>query len=183
MRISSAAAFTLACVLMLAMAAPAAAQGKARPDVAISWALIAAEDLTIPVGWLGAVSVPLGKNMAVVGEFGANYKTMTEFGVDVNVSEQAFLGGVKVQGSSPKVRPFIQSLFGGARYSGGADAGDFNVGVSQTNFAIQTGGGVDVFFSKKVALRIQGDVRFVTGSDASSTEFRFAAGVAFAFGG
>ena len=183
MRLHSAFASGLVCIMMLAMAAPAAAQDKARPDVAISWALLAAEDMTIPVGWVGAVSVPLGKNLAVVGEFGGNYKTMTEFGIDVNVSEYAFLGGVKVQGGSSKARPFVQTLFGGARYSGGADAMGYDVSVSETGFAIQPGGGIDVFFSKNAALRIQGDVRFVMIEDANSTEFRFAVGIAFAFGG
>jgi len=183
MRSHSAVAFALVGVLMLAVAAPAAAQDKARPDVAISWALLAAEDMTIPVGWVGAVSVPLGKNLAVVGEVGGNYKTMTEYGVDVNVSELSYLGGVKVQGGSPKARPFVQTLFGGARYSGGADVEGYNVAVSQTGFAIQPGGGVDVYFSKSVGLRIQGDVRFVTLEGESAAEYRFAVGVAFAFGG
>jgi hypothetical protein len=139
------------------------------------------------VGWLGAVSVSLTKNLAVVGEFGGNYKsdTVTAYGidVDVNVSEHAFLGGVKVQGGSPKARPFFQALFGMARYSGGSSAGGFDVSVSTTEFAIQPGGGVDVFFSKNVGLRIQGDYRYVMGDEESSNEFRAAIGVVFGFGG
>jgi len=194
MRTNTAIVLVLACLFAVGVTAPAAAQDSPKADVAFSWAMLVAKaDIetgdytTLPVGWLGAVSVALTKNLAVVGEVGGNYKSMsmTEFGydVDVDVSELAFLGGVKVQGGSPKARPFFQTLFGMARYSGGADAGGFDVSVSTTEFAIQPGAGVDVFFSKNVGLRIQGDYRLVMGDEENSNEFRFAAGVVIGFGG
>ena len=194
MKLSTSTILVLACVIIASVGAPAAAQDPPKADVAFSWAVLVAKadvetgDYTaLPVGWLAAVSVSLTKNLAVVGEIGGNYKseTVTAYGydVDVNLSEYAFLGGVKVQGGSPKARPFFQTLFGISRYSGGSDAGGFDVSVSTNEFAIQPGGGVDVFFSKSVGLRIQGDYRFVMGEEENSNEFRFAAGVVIGFGG
>jgi hypothetical protein len=194
MKLNTLRALVLACVVAVGVAVPAAAQQPLKADAAFSWALLVAQaelytdDYTaIPVGWLGAVSVSLTKNLAVVGEFGGNYKSMTvtEYGydIDVDVSEHAFLGGVKIQGDSPKTRPFFQTLFGMSRYSGGSSVGDYDVSVSSTGFAIQPGGGVDVFFSKRIGLRIQGDYRFVSGDEGSSNEFRVAVGVVIGFGG
>lgn len=183
--------YLVALLTVLATPVPGMAQDKPKADVAASYSLLYVNDLGdlgqgswMSVGWLGAVAVHLNDWASVVGEFGANYKSITESGVDVSVDVLTYLGGVRFRGSAnPKVVPFGQVLLGGAHVGAGADAEGVNVGASVNGFALQPGAGVDLFFGPRAGIRIQGDYRSVWAEGDSNSEFRFAVGVVFAFGG
>lgn len=129
-------------------------------------------------GWVGSAAFNLSPWLGVVGEVGGNYKTLSAFGTDVDLSVHTFAGGVRTsfRGSS-SVTPFAQLLVGAARASGSV----LGVSESDTEFMVQPGGGVDVWFQPTVGLRIGGDYRRIL-EDSGANEFRFHAGIVAAFG-
>ena len=174
---------TIAIVLVLLAGSAASAQQKPTNDLAISWGLLAESENTMPLGWVVASTSHINERVSFVAEFGGNYKTVESLGVNVTLSEHSFLGGVRFRPApSSKVTPFIQALLGVARVGGGASVAGFDVNVSKNMFAIQPGGGVDIEVAKNTAVRIQGDLRVLTG-DYGTNQFRLAMGIVFGFGG
>jgi hypothetical protein len=179
--------------LMLMGALPASAQGKSKADIGISWARLGESDMTLPAGWVMAVTGHITDQLAIVSEVGGNYKSVTPVptlpgsaaGVNVDVSEHSFLGGGRYAfGRNARVRPFAQTLVGISRVSGGASVSGVDISKSVTALTFQPGGGVDVQVSPRVAIRVQADYRLLTQDDlGTGWQYRVATGVVFARGG
>lgn len=173
----------LACVSALVLAvfgAPmtAAAQTE-KGNVAFSYGYLHDADLNLPAGWVAAVTRNVTPIFGVVGEVGGNYRTERIEGNDLTLRVHSFLGGVKVQGAaSPGVVPFAQLLVGEALFNASA----LGQGQREHAFAVQPGGGVDIKFTPKVGLRVQGDVRMHRADGDRFNQFRFAVGGVFGFG-
>jgi hypothetical protein len=173
---------TLFVFTLIAVAGPAAAQTTVpRADVAVSYSILRDFDLdeTFPVGWVAAVAGNLTDQLAVVGEVGGNYTSIDVFATSIDLNVHTFLGGVRYASrANADYMPFAQFLAGAARASGGA----FGVSASNTGFALQPGGGVDIALNAGTAVRVQADYRAVRDSGDTTSEFRFAAGVVFNLG-
>ena len=132
--------------LLLAIPQPAQAQNDAG-ELSAGWQLLHFEEETFSRGWYADVLGNLTDSLGVVGEVSGHYRTIDETrldaGVAVNVSAylriHTFMGGIRA-GSQGPVRGFGQFLVGGVRL-GASDATD---SASETNVAIQLGGGVNV---------------------------------------
>jgi len=150
-----------------------------RSDLAVGYSFLweaGLEDApsnTYPWGWTVAYTQRFGQSrIGAVGEVTANYRdadgdTWTLWG---------FLGGVRfdIVRSGP-CTVFGQALLGAEHFRAS--------GFSETGFAFQPGGGVDLPLGQKVKLRTQADYRLSHQSeeDANFNEFRFAVSVVFGF--
>ena len=187
----------LVIVLMLVAASkPAAAQDHGRIEVAGGYLLMKShdDDMTFPRGWFGSVAFDIVGPLAVVGEASGSYKSISEFdamsgvGADFSASTHAFMGGPRLTWRMGRVAPHTQMLFGLSRISSsvewtnGVSSGTF----ARNNFAMTPGGGVDLWFSNRSAIRVGGSVRLIRadrfgpGSERYTfKEFQFITGVVF----
>jgi outer membrane protein with beta-barrel domain len=187
----------------LLLAQPAAAQGASKGDVAVGYQFMnlsaSGDSQSMPAGWFVDVSGNLNRSVAAVAQFGGNYKSLSESvvagGVTANANADVrvhqFMGGVRVSAHpSPTVAPFVHILagaaYGSVSYSGtGSIAGQTIVAMSGTdsgtNFALQTGGGTNIWMTPTIGLRMGVDYVRIFETDGGANVFRFAAGVGFKF--
>ena len=170
----------VAALIVLGAATAAAAQDQPRADIAVSYSTLTDTELdeTFKWGWVGAATVHATDWLAIVGEVGGNYRTFEAFDVELDLSVHNFMGGPRFGAPLGRVTPFGQILFGSAR----AAASALGENESESAFAWQPGGGVDIAMGRGVALRVQGDYRSITSDGETTGQVRFAAGVAFGFG-
>ena len=176
------------CLMAVAVARPAAAQTpKAEISGGYNWLTAKAsgdeEWEKFPKGWYFDVAGNMTDTVSVVGQITGNYKTFEDEDFDLNI--HTFMGGVRA-GSAGRVKGFGQFLVGGAKVGATATGiGDF----SETDFAIQFGGGVTVLGSGGVGLRLGLDWQRVFASDTGEVlvgddvnGIRFSVGVSFGIG-
>jgi opacity protein-like surface antigen len=180
----------LACALCAVVAAPAAAQ-TAATELSGGYQFTRTPDLNLPPGWYVDVAGNVAPMFAIVGEVAGAYKSETmavgTSSVDATVNLHTFMGGVRVAARThPKVVPFGQVLLGAARVSGGVTASGpvsvIEATDSDTRFALQIGGGVNLMTSGNFGVRLGVDYRRIFVSDAGENEFRVAAGVVIPIG-
>jgi len=181
----------IACIVFVGFARPAFAQ-KAEVSAGYNWFAAKSAGETdwekFPKGWyfdFAHTAKPLG----IVGQVTGNYKTDDEGGIDVKGRVHTFMGGVR--GSSKgngKVSAYGQVLAGitSLRFSAPA----VGVKVSENDFAIQIGGGVNIKGNGKVGGRVGIDyLRVMAKDDGEVTEgdsanvFRICVGVTIGLGG
>ena len=176
----------LACLLSAGIAAPAAAQ----TELSAGYQFTRVPDLNLPVGFYVDVSGNVAPMFAIVGEVSGAYKSETvtagTSSVDVTARLHTFMGGVRVAShTDPKLVPFGQVLIGAARFSGGGSATSSGVtvsaGSSETDFALQIGGGVDAMMWGNLGLRLGADYRRIFISGSGENEFRLVAGIVIPF--
>jgi opacity protein-like surface antigen len=166
--------------VLLALANPASAQELTPAgDISGGYAFLRDNDLEENLhGWMVSVAGNLSRVFGIVGEVGGNSKTYEYLGTDVDLAVYSFMGGARFSARTPRVTPFGQFLLGGAR----ASVSVLGETESTTEFAIQPGGGVDVWLTPRFAIRAGADYRYIFAEEEGSDEFRFYAGVTFAFG-
>jgi hypothetical protein len=182
---------SLACALCTVVAAPAAAQ-TAPAELSAGYQFTRTPDVNLPLGWYVDVAGNVAPMFAVVGEVSGAYKSETiavgTSSVDATIRLHTFMGGVRVAArGNPKVVPFGQVLLGAARLSGGVSASGPAISTvaasdSDTEFALQIGGGVNVLTSGHVGVRLGADYRRIFISDGGENEFRLVAGVVIPIG-
>ena len=177
------------CLMVVAFARPAMAQDapKAEVSVGYNWLGLKSsgdDEMTkLPKGWYFDIAGNVTPMVSIVGQVTGNYKHLDDDDFDVKV--HSFMVGVR--GSSQgSVRGFGQVLVGGASFKG-SDSNDNS--ASETDLAIQVGGGVNVTGGGPVGLRLGVDyVRVMAKDDGellggdSLNGFRFAVGVTFGIG-
>ena len=108
-----------------------------------------AQSETYPTGWIASGAFRLAGPMMVVGEVGGNYRTNAA-GEPARI--HAFLGGVRFGvGSWSHASAFVQALAGTERFT--------EPGLTQSGFAVQFGGGIDITVKGPFAARTQFDYR------------------------
>lgn len=182
----------LTAVLTLVMAVPAFAQLAPAYDVSVGYSLLRDEeladlDLTETLhGWLASVGFNFNRWFGVVGEIGGNYGTIDfepppEFPVgpiELDLKVLSFMGGPRFAShASPSFTPYGQFLFGVAR--GTVEVLDES--ESSSEFAIQPGGGIDIWMIPDIGIRVGADYRRIFIDDiedgGGSNEFRFHVGI------
>jgi opacity protein-like surface antigen len=141
-------------------------------------------------GGFGTVQYNFSKSFGLVADVGANYAG-TQNGVAYGNTAFEYLAGPRYTWRHSRFSPYVQTLFGGERYSDG-----FNpqspfplLGTSQNNFAMAFGGGLDITVNNHVAIKpIQVDylmTQFAPGSGfpiTATNNIRYSAGVVFRIG-
>lgn len=180
---------TLAFAIAASFASPAGAQTP-KVEVSAGYQFTRVPDLNFPLGWYVDVAGNLHPMFAVVVEAAGAYKNETELigntMVDLTARLHTFLGGVRVASrTNPALVPFAQVLVGAARASvggsGNVNGVNVSTGESDTQFALQAGGGANLQVSARFGVRVGADWRRIFFSDGSENEFRVVAGVVFPF--
>jgi hypothetical protein len=180
---------SLLCLVGIGFATPASAQPKA--EVSLGYNYLQAkssgddESTKFPAGWYADVAGNVTPVVSIVGQVTGNYKTFDDDpDGDFKLKVHTFMAGVRGS-STGNVSGFGQFLIGGANFKG--SLGTFS--ASETDLAIQIGGGVNVRGSGPVGLRLGIDyLRVMAKDDGEVLEaddvngFRFSAGITFAIG-
>jgi len=195
----------LLCIAMLfGYSTSSHAQNVPAGEFSAGWRLLNLPDVppsgsqTFPLGWYVDVAGNLTPIFAVVGEVGGNYKSFDEtttlfgttFNIDVDFDVHTFMGGVRFNArQKPAFTPYVQALFGLAHGTGhvkgrvtvaGTTSTTVDQSVSDSDFAFDADGGVNVRLSDALAARVSAGYLRVGGSDGGNA-FRFGAGVVIPF--
>jgi hypothetical protein len=111
-------------------------------------------------------------------------------GLDValSVSSHAFMGGPRfVFLRTDRVAPYAQMLFGIARTAAVYELPEETLSAAQNNFAMAPGGGIDIRFSERAAVRLGANIRLIRSKTFTLMgpepytvrEFLFIAGIVF----
>ncbi|MEW6208378.1 MAG: outer membrane beta-barrel protein [Acidobacteriota bacterium] len=112
----------------------------------------------------------LGPRFGLVAEFGGYYGDFE--GIDIDA--YTYLFGPRVNARGEAATGFAHILLGGATTK--------VEGVSETDFALAVGGGVDINAGKSVAFRLQFDYLPVFAEGETLHNFRFMTGIVFKVG-
>lgn len=193
----------VALVLMLGIPAAASAQESGAPPVPIvelsgGYTFLrdlgdASTDVNFPAGWYASTTVNLNRWFGLVGEVTGSYKSNVNVGVEglnlsTDASEHTFMGGPRFAGKAGRLMPFGQFLAGAARLRATVDMpmeipGHYS--VTDTQFAFQPGGGVNVLLSDSLGVHLAGDYRCIvdyTDGTSYTNQFRFLTGFTFNWG-
>jgi len=159
-------------------------------------------------GGVSTLGLNFNEHIGLEAEFGGYYNGNIK-NLQLDTTSFSYLFGPRLSyGRTKRFDPYVHALFGVNRVSTGISASSIlfpaqhatgaSYDVSQANFAMAVGGGIDIKLSKKVILRpVQVDyylTRFETptflliGTGAPTTNknqnnIRYAAGIMFTFGG
>jgi len=140
-------------------------------------------------GGFGDVEYNINKTLGVVADIGATYAG-TVHGLAYDNTAFEYLFGPRLNLRHGRFNPYIQALFGGDRFSNGWNPGLIipALGVSQNNFAMAFGGGLNYTVNDHFAVRpFQLDyfgTRLSPGMGTSymQNDLRYSAGVVFRLG-
>jgi opacity protein-like surface antigen len=189
---------------LLALPGLAAAQEANAPPIPVvevsgGYMLMRDTDLdeNFPGGWYFSGAANLTRWFGLVGEAGGSYKKLEEgfsgLGMASRLQLYTFLGGPRFFYQAGRVVPFAQVLAGAAHARAKVkmdfpdELGGFQqYSLSETDFAIQPGGGVTIYLSDRVGVRLAADYRaLVDFSDEEwdvASELRGMAGLTFGWG-
>jgi hypothetical protein len=153
-------------VFTLAIATAVPVQAQTTADFSGGYQYTHDPGFNMPGGWYADVAVPVNSMWAVFGEINGAYKN--------GVRQHVYGGGIRVLGVAPSVRPFAQILFGGETISISNCSS-----CSETAFAMQFGGGVNIPMDARWGIRLGADYRPVFFEGDTENQFRFVIGVVF----
>ena len=144
-------------------------------------------DVTFPRGWFASVAVDLAGPLALAGDASGSYKSMGGLDIDLSMNIHTVMGGPRLVWRTGRVAPYGQMLFGVARFATTFTIPGETLSDAQTHFATAPGGGIDLRFSDRGAVRLGASIRWIrsetftpTGSEPFTfREFQFIAGVVF----
>jgi opacity protein-like surface antigen len=128
------------------------------------------------VGFSG--SYPLGRSLGLVLDLSGH--TGSFAGADIG--QIGVLAGARWTWHLGRVRPFAEALIGAVRSSASVDVGAESISDSSWGLGLGFGAGAGYELSGPWSLRGLFHLRVVDGETGSSTDPRFAVGVAYRFG-
>jgi outer membrane protein with beta-barrel domain len=167
-----------AALLLTVGATSASAQDAPRGDVFAGYSMLASDGETMhgghaALGW--DVSGRIGLLLDVSGHQGSDAQ-----GTDVGVL--SLMAGPRVTFGSGRVRPFVHVIGGIVRSKASVSVFDVEISESTTDFGGAAGGGFDLGFGVRWALRLAADYRVVKIDEETARDPRFSAGVVCRFG-
>ena len=189
-------------LLALGVALPAHAQDERKSEISGGYQLLTLHegevDETLGTGWYADVAGNFGPIFAVVVQVAGNYKsygqdeTLNGFRavVDAQLKVHTYLAGVRVGPRQARISPYAEFLIGGATASVDVSSTVTNNGQtifsnssseSGTDVAMQFGGGVTIWLSKRVGVRGAVGYLRVWGDDDEANAVRVAGGITFGF--
>jgi opacity protein-like surface antigen len=131
------------------------------------------EDLNFPAGWYAAAAFNVNRWFGIVGEASGNYKNDFSIGYEdytftSDARVHAFMAGPRFFVKSGRVVPYAQILVGVARlHVDTMFAGPYfpptthRVISSDTQLALQPGGGVSFLVTERLGIRVGADYRTI----------------------
>jgi len=173
-------AYGLAAALLMTVGSTAAwAEDASKGDAFAGYTMLASDGETrhgghAALGW--GVSGRIGLLLDVSGHQGRDAE-----GTDVGLL--SLMAGPRLTfGSGGRVRPFVHVIGGVVRSKASVRVFDVEISESATDFGGAAGGGFDLGFGERWALRIAGDYRVVKVDEEAASDPRFSAGVVYKFG-
>ena len=167
----------LAAIVILCLAAPASAQEYRRFDLSGGYSRGLFIDFDVDQefhGWVVSAAGSVTRWLGIIGEVGGNYETFSVGEFDIDVSLHSFMSGARFRvPSNPRVTPFGQLLVGAVRLAGSA----MGQSAVETRFALQPGGGVDLWFTRNIGVRVGADYRRLFGNVDDPNGIRFHGGI------
>ena len=130
-------------------------------------------------GWHAALGWGLSRRLGLVLD-ASGHTGETTFGDDVDVL--SLMAGPRLVFGGGRFRPFVHVIGGVVRASSGIDIFEVDITESETDFGGAAGGGVDIGFGDRWALRLAGDYRVVKADSGTTSDPRFSAGAVYRFG-
>jgi hypothetical protein len=161
--------------LALAAAPAAAPAQEASVDLFAGYSMLETDDDTLH-GWQAALGFPLSGRLGLVLDASGHQGTAAD-GTDV--SALAVMGGPRVAFARGRVRPFVQVLAGLVRSKAGLEVSSVEISETSTDFGGAAGGGVDVGFGARWALRAAADYRVVKVGDETAKDPRLSIGLVY----
>ena len=184
-------AVTLSCVVTSGLT-PFSSASAQTPKVEISggYQALRALDEMLPAGWYVEIAKNVNRWFGIVGEVGGAYKTKSERISNNQIADVAstlhtFMGGVRLTARLNRRIVLVHPvLVGSAHASVRTDAAAQALTSSETQFALQTGLGINLAVTEDVGMRVGADYRrVVIGGDRSDeNEYRFILGLVLPFG-
>jgi hypothetical protein len=168
----------IACALVLALARPAAAQGKLGAGLSF---------LNAEGGTGAGLVVDYSKVVATVGGGRLGWLGDVSTHVDEGIRITTLMGGARYSRmSGEKLTWFLQGLIGMGRFTATGDVGDecdaIEADCSATDLAIAPGVGVDVWMTDRLSLRLQFDLPMILTEVETFNGRRFWFGISLPFG-
>jgi len=141
-------------------------------------------------GGFGTAQYNFSKSFGLVADLGANYVGSAN-GTQIGNTAFEYLFGPRFTWRHSRFSPYVQTLFGGERFSNGLNPSALNpvTGSSQNNFAAAFGGGLDITVTQHMAVKpIQVEylmTQFAPGSgypNNVANNLRYSTGIVFRFG-
>jgi opacity protein-like surface antigen len=172
-------AFGLAAALLAALApAPASAQGAWKGDAFAGYSVLASEGEALH-GWHAALGWGLSGRFGLLLDVSGHRSTGAD-GAEGSVL--SLMAGPRVTFGGGRLRPFVHVIGGVVRAKASISVFDIEISESSTDLGGAAGGGLDIGFGERWALRLAGDYRVVKLENATTRDPRFSAGVAYRFG-
>ena len=126
-----------------------------------------------PAGWMASGGAHLWSWLGVVGEVSGSAKTLSIPGDKPKLRVYTFMAGPRWSDRQGQITPWAQVLVGMANLSGSV----FGITASETDLAIQPGGGIDFDVNGSFGVRLGGNLRFIRSAGETGKEFQFVAGI------
>lgn len=173
-------ALRLAATLVAALGSTsAAAQDASRNDVFAGYSMLVAGGENTFHGWHAALGWGLSRRLGLVLDV-SGHSGDSGLGDDVDVL--SVMAGPRLVLGGGRIRPFLHVIGGLVRSRAGIDVFEVDITESATDLGAAAGGGFDVGFGDRWALRLAGDYRAVKTDSDTVTDPRFSAGVVYRFG-
>src|SRR4030095_7879933 len=127
----------------------AAAQSRSRVDAAAGYAWLRDQDaeVTFSRGWFASIGENVSGPFGIAAEIRSNNQSQSDAVTQFSMRVLGLMAGPRVAAGSGRVRPFAQMLFGIARFTTTYEMSGDTLSDSTKEFAMQYGGGVDVYFA------------------------------------
>jgi hypothetical protein len=172
-------AYGLAAALLLAAGPTAApAQGASNHDALGGYSMLAGDGEAMH-GWHAALGWGFSRRLGLLLD-ASGHQGSDAGGTDV--TDLSLMAGPRVTFGGGRLRPFLHAIGGIVRSKASVGIFDVEISESATDLGGAAGGGFDLGFRDRWALRLAGDYRVVKGDEETARDPVFSAGVVYRFG-
>ena len=184
-------ALTLSIIVTSVLACFSSASAQTRKvEISGGYQALHALDETLPAGWYVEIARNVNRWFGLAGELGGAYANTNERISNNQIADVAsmlhtFMGGVRLSARLNRRIVLVHPvLVGAAHASVRTDAGAQALTSSETQFALQTGLGINVAVTENFGIRVAADYRRVVlgGERIDENEYRVTLGVVLPFG-
>jgi hypothetical protein len=173
-------AFVLAAALLAVGSIPSSAQQHgAVNDGFAGYSMLASDGQTMHGGHLSVAWGVWGPSLGIVLD-AARHQGNDAGGTEVSLL--SVMAGPRATFGGGRLRPFLHVIAGVVRTRASVSIFDVEISESSTGLGGAAGGGVDVGFGERWAIRLGSDYRMVRHDEQTLSDPRFSAGIVHRFG-
>ena len=162
--------------LLFLLGSPAGAQDATGPDAFAGYSVLLGDGARH--GWHAALGWPLGGRLSLAVDL-AGHGGSDDEGTDVDTL--ALMAGPRFRLGGGRVRPFVHVLAGLVRTRRGVDVFEVDIGETSNDLGGAAGGGVDLGFGERWAVRGAADYRASRSGGETIGDPRVSVGVVYRF--